>query len=212
MFNFFMNYLFKTIIVWISKYFPFLLKIFDLKVLEFGHIDVTPDYYSGYRPIKRMIESKISWIIYNRSFVNLPISIIFTCPQEEDCWIQVYQVDSFLNSKEVRDICCEKETYDAELGQKQRSTIVPAQGLLKVDFFASQEPHPVLSSDMAFQIVPNDKKIRIIQSDFFNRSSLNFCHWLIRFLFIISFIILLAVIFAHICMQYVYPMWKYFIT
>ncbi|KKM05890.1 hypothetical protein LCGC14_1749490 [marine sediment metagenome] len=71
-----MNFLFKQIVIWMSEYFPFLLRIFGLRIFTIDNTDITPDFCSGIPPIGRKLESKISWIIKNRCYLSIPIKII----------------------------------------------------------------------------------------------------------------------------------------
>jgi len=44
------NYLRDKVLIWMGSYFPFVPRLFGLKVLRFGYIDITPDLCSGSRP------------------------------------------------------------------------------------------------------------------------------------------------------------------
>lgn len=144
-----MNYLCKKILIWVGEHFQFIPRIFGLKVLRFGYIDITPDLCSGSRP-KGGVESKVSWLVKNLWEEPLSVKIIISCVQADDGWIQAYPVNQALQGGWNKDISCGEEKFDLASREKFRKTIVPTEGFLKVDHFASREPHPSCSSSLSF--------------------------------------------------------------
>lgn len=70
-----MNYLRNKVLIWMGSYFPFVPRLFGLKVLRFGYIDITPDLCTGSRP-KGGVESKVSWLVENLWESPLPVKIV----------------------------------------------------------------------------------------------------------------------------------------
>ncbi len=71
-----MKHLRNKTLIWIGGYFPFLPRLFGLKMLRFGYIDITPDLCSGSQPKGRIVESKVSWLIENLWETPLPVKIV----------------------------------------------------------------------------------------------------------------------------------------
>ncbi len=120
-----MNYLFKQTLIWIGGYFPFIPRLFGLKVLSIGYIDITPDLCNG-KPQGRIVESKVSWLIKNLWGAPLPIKIIIFCVQADDGWIQAYPVNQALHGGWNRDI---------SYGNEHRKTWKP-----KFSMFVNRRP------------------------------------------------------------------------
>jgi hypothetical protein len=205
-----MQYLRNKIFIWIGNYFPFVLRFFELKVLRFGYIDITPDLCSGSRPNKKMVESKVSWLIENLSEYPLPVKIVISCVQSGDGWVQIYPVNQALQGGSNRDISYGEEKFDLESRQKCKKTWVPIEGFLKVDHFASQQPHPSWSSNLAFQIVPEDNNVILIQRDFLNQKSARIVRLLSQSLLCICGLFLAAFLIGYFWVQFGNPVWEYF--
>ncbi|NGX50051.1 MAG: hypothetical protein K940chlam5_01663 [Candidatus Anoxychlamydiales bacterium] len=178
-----MKILLEKIIIWMSEYFPFLGKIFGLKILAYGYMDITP--WCGEQLNGRKVESKISWIIQNRSYSLIPIKITVSCSQEQESSIQVYPIKKDFSSLWDKDVCCGEQKFDSKLKKKERDTNIPSRSCVKVDYFSSSQPHPALSSRVAFQVIPNDTKVILVVKDFFNKNSQIWKIWIIRILIII---------------------------
>jgi hypothetical protein len=125
-------------------------RLFGLKVLRFGYIDITPDLGSGSRPKERLVESKVSWLIENLWESPLSVKIVISCIQSNDGWVQAYPVNQALQGGWNKDVSCGEEKFDLESRQKHKKTLAPIEGFLKVDHFASQEPHPFCGSSFSF--------------------------------------------------------------
>lgn len=204
-----MNYLFKQTLIWIGGYFPFIPRLFGLKVLSIGYIDITPDLCSG-KPQGRIVESKVSWLIKNLWGAPLPIKIIISSVKADDGWIQAYPVNQALHGGWNRDISCGEEKFDLELRQKHKKTIVPIEGFLKIDHFAGFQPHPSCGSSFAFQIVPEDKDVIVLYSDFLNQKARRRSQWITRSLLSVFGLFFAVYLMGYFWVQYGDPVWRYF--
>jgi len=92
----------------------------------------------------------VSWLVKNLWEEPLSVKIIISCVQADDGWIQAYPVNQALQGGWNKDISCGEEKFDLASREKFRKTIVPTEGFLKVDHFASREPHPSCSSSLSF--------------------------------------------------------------
>ena len=203
-----MSYLFQKVLVWLGGYFPFIPRLFGLKILTIGYIDITPDIGCGSRPNSRIVESKISWLVKSEWGSPIPVKIVMACVQPEDVWAQVYPVNQALHGDWNRDASCGEEKFDPDLRQKCKNTVVPAYGLLKIDHFAGQHPHPSCGSDFAFQLVPDDSNVIILRKDLFNQKSSKWRHSGMRFLLAGIGIIVAVCIVFHYSVQYGLPLWE----
>lgn len=204
-----MNHLFKQVLVWVGRYFPFVPRIFGLKILSFGYIDITPDLCSGSRPKLGIVESKVSWLIKNSWESPLSIKIVISCAQADDGWIQTYAVNQALQGGWNRDYSCGEEKFDSELRQKYKKTIVPTEGFLKVDHFASFQPHSSYGSAFAFQVIPDDKDVVVLGIDFFNQRKIG-TQIVVRYILSIFGFFLALYLLGYFWIQYGDPVWRYF--
>lgn len=207
-----MNYLFKQTLIWIGGYFPFVPRIFGLKILSFNYIDITPDICYGNKPKGRTVESKVSWLIKNLWGSPLPIKIVISCVQANDGWIQAYPVNQALQGGWSRDFSCGEEKFDPELREKYKKTLVPVEGFLKIDHFASFEPHPSCGSSFAFQIIPDDNEVIVLRSDFLNQKLGRRSPWIARCLLSVLGVFVVAYLLGYFWVQYGDPVWRYFFS
>lgn len=115
-----MNYLRNKVLIWMGGYFPFILRLFGLKVIKFGYIDITPNICTGNQPKGRIVESKVSWLIQNLWEAPLAVKIIISCNLADDGWVQIYPVNQTLLGSSNRDISYGEEKFDFELRQKYK--------------------------------------------------------------------------------------------
>jgi hypothetical protein len=204
-----MNYLRNKVLIWVGSYFPFVPRLFGLKVLRFGCIDITPDLCSGSRP-KGGVESKVSWLIENLWESPLPVKIVISCVQSDDGWVQAYPVNQSLQGGWDRDVSCGEEKFDLESRQKYKKTLVPTEGFLKVDHFASQEPHPSCGSSFSFQIIPDDNSVILLRKDFLNQKRGKIAQWINYSLLSVCGFLLAACLFGYLWIKFGRPVWEYF--
>lgn len=202
-----MNLLGKQILIWTRDYFPFIPRLFGLKILTYGYVDITPDLCSGSCPKERKLESKVSWLIKNYSSSPLSIKIVIACVQENDGWVQAYLVDETLQGGWHRDISCGEEKFDHGSKQKHKKTLVPIAGFVKIDHFASQDPHPSCISSQAFQIIADDKDVVVLKRNFLNRKRDKVFKWIVR---CVLGLLIAIVLLGYFWVQYVDRVWKYF--
>lgn len=204
-----MNYLRDKVLIWMGSYFPFVPRFFGLKVLRFGYIDITPDLCSGSRP-KGGVESKVSWLIENLWESPLLVKIVISCVQSDDGWVQAYPVNQALQGGWNGDVSCGEEKFDLELRQKYKKTLVPIEGFLKVDHFASQEPHPSCDSSFSFQIIPDDNSVILLRRDFLNRKRGKIAQLISYFLLSVGGFFLAACLLGYLWIKFGRPVWEYF--
>ncbi len=204
-----MKYLYEQILIWIGKHFPTIPRFFGLKILIIGYTDITLDIGCGGKPNGRMVESKISWLIKNEWGAPIPAKIVMACVQSQDVWAQVYPVNQALHGGWNRDVSCGEEKFDPDLRQKCKSTIIPAYGLLKVDHFAGQHPHPSCGSDFAFQLKADDPSVIILHRDFFNQKGVKWRDWALRGLIAVAIAVTIGWGATYLWVQYGLPVWKH---
>jgi hypothetical protein len=208
-----MNYLYKQALVWIGHYFPFVPRLFGLKVLAVGWVDFTPYIGASYEPKERLVESKVSMVLENCSDLPLGVKIIVECGREDDAWIRAYSVSPLLfDGRWDKDVCCGELKFEPEKKIKYKHSMVPPQDLVKVDCFAAQEPHPIVRSRSALKIEPEDSDVTIVYKDFLNQKVANVWLWFARSLIILFGIGLGLVLFIYFWGKYVLPVWHFLVA
>lgn len=181
--------------------------MFGLKILTLGYTDITPDIRCGSRP-DNGVESKISWLVKSEWNAPVPLKIVMECVQPDDVWAQVYPVNQALQGGWNRDVSCGEVKFDRDQRQKSKNTIIPSYGLLKIDHFAAQHPHPSCVSDFAFKLSSDDPDVIILRRDFLNQKSLKWRHWGMRCLIGVVVGAVAVWMILYYWVQYVSPPWK----
>lgn len=205
-----MNYLKNKVLIWMGSYFPFVPRFFGLKVLRYGYIDITPDLCSGDQPKGRILESKVSWLIENLWESPLPVKIAISCIRPDEGWVQAYPVDQALRGGWNRDVSCGEEKFDLESRKKYKKTLAPTKEFLKIDHFASQQPHPSCSSSFSFQIIPDDNSVILLRKDFLNQKKGKIAQWIKYFLLIAGGCCLAIFLLGHLWIRFGRPVWEHF--
>lgn len=207
-----MNYIFKQPLIWLARYFPSIPRFFGIKILTSGYSDVTPWVSTGNEPKGRGVESKVSYLVKNESNVPIPIKIVMACVQPEDVWAQIYPVDHALQGGWNRDVSCGEEKFDPDLRKKYKSTIIPAYTQVKIDHFATQQPHPSYFSTFSFEIKPDDLSVIVLNKNFFSLKRWQIGDLVIKCLIVI--VITAIVLFGalYFWVNFAFPVWKHFFS
>ncbi len=103
-----------------------------------------------------------------------------------------------------------EERFDPESGKKRKKTLVPVEQFLKVDWFASQEPHPFCHSFSSFQIIPDDSSVTLLRKDFLTQRSGRVSQWMSRCLLFLCGLCLTILSVAYFWVNFGSSVWKYF--
>ncbi len=161
--------LLNKFIVWLARYFPFLLKWFDIKVLEWDMVDITPSQPSGFDK-KPYVESKVSFVLNNISYLDISLDLIFSYLLEDNVRIQIYPIDENFQPIKNPNPHSIKMEFDSNEKKMYSRLTIPSKSLRKIDYFSCISYHPLFKDGKAFQMVFDENdSTRCLKKDFFNR-------------------------------------------
>lgn len=171
-----MKHLIQLLIVWVGDYFYWVPQLFGLKVLLIERYDITPWVDQS---ITKGPMSKVSWLVKNISTAPLTLKIVIECTLDRDADLQIYPIIENGTYQFAPHICSRKETFDPDTKKKSKNMTAPPQQLIKIDYFASQEPHPSLSGS-PLELIPDDPNVIIRDTNLIETPSGRKWKWIVR--------------------------------
>jgi hypothetical protein len=84
------------------------------------------------------------------------------------------------------------ESYDSEKQRIEYDLEIPGQSFVKIDYYASEDPHPILRlKKKVFQIIPEDEKVVLQRVNVFNIYGKE--KWIGRILIFVFLLIIICV-------------------